>query len=299
MTPGDEKGAEPALPGELGRFKEWWDRVGWKDDCVSPMHIAMNAWKARAAIAPPRGLDSAREAPPAIGGAPTLTDERIVEIRDEHLPSQGDSFDCIAFARAILSAAPSPEPAEPEPVSPIPYFRGEQLVRLGNDTSSTTMYAKEWHEQTQTLFDLGVALEKIMRSDIDIHEAEAIARAALARLKGAEPVEPVSAERNSRAMFVARLENEAHNGRTVLPVVDVLALLSDCDYLASMEKGAEPVSDARLRDDALCFRFLQDLPVVAAQAYFWNYSSRRERRKVILAAARAALTAPTTAGGKA
>lgn len=30
-----------------------------------------------------------------------LSESRIIEIRDEHLPSQGDTFDCIAFARAI------------------------------------------------------------------------------------------------------------------------------------------------------------------------------------------------------
>jgi hypothetical protein len=39
----------------------------------------------------------------------TLTDEEIVEIRDEHLPSQGDSFDCIAFALAIEAAIRSKE----------------------------------------------------------------------------------------------------------------------------------------------------------------------------------------------
>jgi hypothetical protein len=33
-----------------------------------------------------------------------LTDEQIVEIRDEHLPSQGEALDCIAYARAIERA---------------------------------------------------------------------------------------------------------------------------------------------------------------------------------------------------
>lgn len=33
-----------------------------------------------------------------------LTDEQIIAIRDEHLPAQGEGFDCIAFARAILNA---------------------------------------------------------------------------------------------------------------------------------------------------------------------------------------------------
>ena len=34
-----------------------------------------------------------------------LTDDEIVEIRDEHLPSQGEPFDCLAFARAIEARA--------------------------------------------------------------------------------------------------------------------------------------------------------------------------------------------------
>lgn len=32
-----------------------------------------------------------------------LTDEQITAIRDEHLPSQGEPFDCIAFARSVLA----------------------------------------------------------------------------------------------------------------------------------------------------------------------------------------------------
>ena len=34
-----------------------------------------------------------------------MTDAEIVEIRDDHLPSQGEPFDCIAFARAIETRA--------------------------------------------------------------------------------------------------------------------------------------------------------------------------------------------------
>lgn len=37
-----------------------------------------------------------------------LTDEQIVAIRDEYLPSQGEPFDCIAFARGIERALQSP-----------------------------------------------------------------------------------------------------------------------------------------------------------------------------------------------
>lgn len=31
-----------------------------------------------------------------------MTDSEIIAIRDQHLPSQGEPFDCLAFARAIL-----------------------------------------------------------------------------------------------------------------------------------------------------------------------------------------------------
>lgn len=33
-----------------------------------------------------------------------LSDEEIIAIRDSLLPSQGEQFDCLAFARAIESA---------------------------------------------------------------------------------------------------------------------------------------------------------------------------------------------------
>lgn len=48
----------------------------------------------------------------------TLTDQQIVEIRDEHLPNQGERFDCIAFARAIERALLSKGAAPAEPVAP-------------------------------------------------------------------------------------------------------------------------------------------------------------------------------------
>lgn len=32
-----------------------------------------------------------------------LSDAEIIAIRDEHLPAQGEPFDCIAFARAVLA----------------------------------------------------------------------------------------------------------------------------------------------------------------------------------------------------
>ena len=48
-------------------------------------------------------LAAAPESPQAAQRV-SLTEGQIVEIRDEHLPSQGECFDCIAFARAIEAA---------------------------------------------------------------------------------------------------------------------------------------------------------------------------------------------------
>ena len=43
-----------------------------------------------------------------------MTDAEILAIRDEHLPSQGEAFDCLAFARALLGRVPPREaPREP------------------------------------------------------------------------------------------------------------------------------------------------------------------------------------------
>jgi len=36
-----------------------------------------------------------------------------------------------------------------------------------------------------------------------------------------------------------------------------------------------------MRMDAARFRFLQNLPIVKAQAYFWNWSSRKQRAQAI------------------
>lgn len=61
---------------------------------------------------------------------PQLTDEQIVEIRDDHLPSQGDSFDCIAFARAILATAY----AAPRPASEQEPWRERELAYVQSET---------------------------------------------------------------------------------------------------------------------------------------------------------------------
>lgn len=54
------------------------------------------------------------------------------------------------------------------------------------------------------------------------------------------------------------------------------ALLSFSAQLA--EKKAECEG---LRQDAERFQYLQNIPVVVAQQFFWNYSSRKERAKAI------------------
>lgn len=46
--------------------------------------------------------------PPLVDRCVPLSDEQLVAIRDEHLPNQGEPFDCIAFARAIQAASPAP-----------------------------------------------------------------------------------------------------------------------------------------------------------------------------------------------
>jgi hypothetical protein len=51
-----------------------------------------------------------------LAASPVPTDEQIIAIRDEHLPSQGEAFDCLAFARAVLAASP-PAPPTPQPAA--------------------------------------------------------------------------------------------------------------------------------------------------------------------------------------
>ena len=37
-----------------------------------------------------------------------MNDEDLIAIRDSHLPSQGEQFDCLAFARSVLNAQQKP-----------------------------------------------------------------------------------------------------------------------------------------------------------------------------------------------
>lgn len=79
-------------------------------------------------------------------------------------------------------------------------------------------------------------------SDDGMPEAKEICREARAALS-AQPVEGADAE--SKAMFVARLENMSLNGDTWLTIPAVLALLNDCDMLATQAAPApEPSAQA-------------------------------------------------------
>lgn len=53
--------------------------------------------------------------------------------------------------------------------------------------------------------------------------------------------------------------------------------------LPSVNEQAEHVEAVKNRGKAALLDWLLRLPVVKAQAYFWNYSSRTERRKAMLA----------------
>jgi hypothetical protein len=107
--------------------------------------------------------------------------------------------------------------------------------------------------------------------------------------KGAEPAE--SQREHDIRMAVAALANLAYqHGREMLHPWPLGWQIYE-ERIVDLAASAPPrgPDSAREAQDAMCFRFLQDLPVVAAQAYFWNYGSRRERRKAILDSARAAL----------
>lgn len=66
-----------------------------------------------------------------------LTDEQIIAIRDEHLPSQGEAFDTLAFARAIEAAVLAANPGVPrEPT--------EEMLEEVRDTDNPSGSDK-WH----------------------------------------------------------------------------------------------------------------------------------------------------------
>ena len=61
-----------------------------------------------------------------------MTDEDLIARRDNHLPSQGDAFDCIAFARDVLKAQNDP------------VLKGKLMHRLGALTSVADAVCKQF-----------------------------------------------------------------------------------------------------------------------------------------------------------
>lgn len=60
------------------------------------------------------------------------------------------------------------------------------------------------------------------------------------------------ADSESRAMFIARLENAKKNGEPWLTIDGVLALLNDCDYLASRAKTRAEIVECGALHCPLC-----------------------------------------------
>ena len=76
----------------------------------------------------------------------------------------------------------------------------------------------------------------LLNSNLSSLETIARLQGEIQRLRGIEEI-----ERDSRGMFVARLENMQKHKDYVLTVADVLALLSDCDYLAQLGYDITPM----------------------------------------------------------
>ena len=62
-----------------------------------------NVWSVQALYATPKAEKNG-DPPMTDKSSDGLSDEEIVAIRDEHLPNQGERFDCLAFARAAIAA---------------------------------------------------------------------------------------------------------------------------------------------------------------------------------------------------
>lgn len=54
-----------------------------------------------------------------LSAQPALTAKQIIAIRDRHLPNQGETFDCVAFAQDLLAGLPLLAPACPELVEQV------------------------------------------------------------------------------------------------------------------------------------------------------------------------------------
>jgi len=71
----------------------------------------------------------------------------------------------------------------------------------------------------------------------------------------------------------------------------VATLIEPCGYHAAELRKLTALRSRlkRAEKDVKLFAYLQNCPVVEAQAFFWNYKSRKQRAQAIEMAAKAAL----------
>ena len=82
---------------------------------------------------------------------------------------------------------------------------------------------------------------------------------------------PVAKPALNRIECTSESESTA-SGNGDVPAATQMAVSSGLAvYVALLQAQAEVAADAKR------FRFLQNLPVVKAQQYFWNHSSRKQR----------------------
>lgn len=124
-------------------------------------------------------------------------------------------------------------------------------------------------EADKFLRDHAPSLLQSVQRDLAAAEAKLAAKPDVARLVKEATTEAL--HQDARALTGA---DQSIAGALLRRLAD--ALLSLSAQLA--EKKAECEG---LRQDAERFQYLQNIPVVVAQQFFWNYSSRKERAKAI------------------
>lgn len=155
--------AEPAAAAPRGQIADW-----------MPLHEAMrlarvwtdgidldNSAQWKAAIKVLADEVAARPAPQAepaaVGELPPLPDGRIVEIRDEHLPSQGETFDCIAFARAVEREVRSALASAPHAREPLSDRAAQDDAYVCGRNEEAKRWEKAMHQTWQVVNPLNPA----------------------------------------------------------------------------------------------------------------------------------------------
>ena len=95
--------------------------------------------------------------PAAVGELPPLPDGRIVEIRDEHLPSQGETFDCIAFARAVEREVRSALASAPHAREPLSDRAAQDDAYVCGRNEEAKRWEKAMHQTWQVVNPLNPA----------------------------------------------------------------------------------------------------------------------------------------------